>query len=235
MIKAQIVIPCFNESEGLLNLIDECRSVIDSSAGSIGFILVDNGSKDGSNLIFSSLKGKYPNIEILTMAENQGYGGGIIAGLNLSTAQIIGWTHADLQTPLIDCLKAIKIIDGEIAFVKGARVGRPVSDRVFSRGMGIFESFLFTSFLDEINAQPTLFKRNFYQGWHNPPTDFSLDLYALIMAVKSGLGIERIKVQFLPRKFGQSNWNDGFKSRVKFIKRTIKYSLELRRALHENL
>jgi glycosyltransferase involved in cell wall biosynthesis len=235
MIKAQIVIPCFNESDGLLNLIDECRSVIDSSVGSIGFILVDNGSKDGSNLIFRSLNGRYPNIEILTLAENQGYGGGIIAGLNSTTAQIIGWTHADLQTPLTDCLKAIEIIDGEITFVKGIRVGRPISDRLFSQCMGIFESFLFTSFLEEVNAQPTLFNRNFYQKWHNPPTDFSLDLYALVMAVKSGLGIERIKVLFLPRKFGRSNWNDGFKSRVKFIKRTIKYSLELRRTLHENL
>lgn len=101
--------------------------------------------------------------------------------------------------------------------------------------MGIFESFLFTSFLEEVNAQPTLFKRNFYEKWYYPPTDFSLDLYALVMAVKSGLGIKRIKVLFLPRIFGRSKWNDGFKSRVKFIKRTIKYSLELRRTLNENL
>lgn len=147
MIKAQIVIPCFNESEGLLNLIDECRSVIDSSAGSVGFILVDNGSKDGSNLIFSSLNGKYPNIEILTLAENQGYGGGIIAGLNSTTAQVIGWTHADLQTPLIDCLKAIEIIDGKVTFVKGIRVGRPISDRFFSRAWGSSSPFCSLHFL----------------------------------------------------------------------------------------
>jgi glycosyltransferase involved in cell wall biosynthesis len=99
VIKTQIVIPCFNESEGLLDLIDECRKVIDSSDYSLGFILVDNGSKDGSKAIFKSLEGKYANIEIVSLPENQGYGGGIIAGLNSSKAQIIGWTHADLQTP----------------------------------------------------------------------------------------------------------------------------------------
>jgi glycosyltransferase involved in cell wall biosynthesis len=235
MIRTQIVIPCFNESEGLLNLIDECLMVIAASDYSLGFILVDNGSKDGSKPIFSSIQGEYANIEIVSLAENQGYGGGIIAGLNSSTAQIIGWTHADLQTPLIDCLKATESIDDNISFVKGARVGRPFTDRVFSSGMGIFESILFVSRLDEVNAQPTLFKRNFYEKWQNPPADFSLDLYALVVAVKNGLGIRRIKVHFYPRQFGQSNWNIGLKSRIKFIKRTFKYSIGLRRNLHENL
>jgi hypothetical protein len=101
--------------------------------------------------------------------------------------------------------------------------------------MGIFESILFASRLEEVNAQPTLFNRNFYEEWQDPPTDFSLDLYALVVAVKSGLGIRRIRVHFLPRQFGQSNWNVGLKSRIKFIKRTLKYSYELRKTLYENL
>jgi hypothetical protein len=101
--------------------------------------------------------------------------------------------------------------------------------------MGTFESILFGSRLEEVNAQPTLFTKNFFERWENPPTDFSLDLYALVMAVKNGLGIRRINVEFLPRQFGQSNWNIGIKSRIRFIKRTIKYSLELRRSVHENI
>jgi glycosyltransferase involved in cell wall biosynthesis len=235
MIHTQIVIPCFNELDGLLNLINECHSVIELSNNTLGFILVDNGSKDGSNQIFDEVSGKYPNIEIVNLPINQGYGGGILAGLKLSNAQIIGWTHADLQTPLIDCLEAAQTIVGGASFVKGWRRGRPISDRIFSRGMGLFESVLFGSRLEEVNAQPTLFTKNFFETWKNPPTDFSLDLYALVMAVRNGLGIRRLRVEFLPRKYGQSNWNMGFRSRFKFIKRTIKYSFELRKALHENI
>ena len=235
MIQSQIVIPCFNELDGLLDLIDECRTVIQSSNNSLGFILVNNGSKDGSHLIFSEVRGKYPNIQIVDLPENQGYGGGIIAGLNSSTAQIIGWTHADLQTPLIDCLKAVDSIEGGSSFVKGLRIGRSIPDRVFTRGMGIFESVLFGSRLEEINAQPTLFTRNFYENWQSPPTDFSLDLYALVVAVKNRIGIQRISVRFLPRQFGKSHWNRGIKSRIKFIKHTMKYSFELRKKMHENL
>ena len=235
MIKSQIVIPCFNESDGLLNLIEECRIVIESSDNSIGFILVNNGSRDASDLLFSEMRGKYPNIQIVDLPENLGYGGGIIAGLKVSTAQTIGWTHADLQTPLIDCLKAIESIEGGLSFVKGLRMGRPIPDRFFSWGMGIFESLLFGTRVEEINAQPTIFKRDFFENWQSPPTDFSLDLYALVVAIKSGMKFGRISVLFLPRQFGNSNWNLGFKSRMKFIKRTMKYSFDLRKVLHENI
>ena len=235
LIQAQIVIPCFNEADGLLNLIDECLAVVELSNDSLGFILVNNGSKDGSQQIFNEVIGKFPNIEIVNLPLNQGYGGGILAGLRSSNAQIIGWTHADLQTPLTDCLEAAKAINDGATFVKGWRKGRPVSERIFSRGMGVFVSALFSSRLEEVNAQPTLLTRNFFERWHNPPTDFSLDLYALVMAVKNGLKIRRIAVEFLPRQFGQSKWNIGIKSRIRFIKRTIKYSIELRSALHEDI
>ena len=235
MIQAQIVIPCFNEAAGLLNLIDECLAVVKLSNNALGFILVNNGSKDGSQEIFNEFVGRYPNIKIVNLSLNQGYGGGILAGLRSSNAQIIGWTHADLQTPLVDCLEATKVINAGATFVKGWRKGRPVSERIFSRGMGVFVSALFGSRLEEVNAQPTLFNRNFFERWQNPPTDFTLDLYALVMAVKNGLKIRRIDVQFPPRQFGQSKWNIGIKSRIQFIKHTIKYSIELRSALHEDI
>jgi len=235
MIQTQIVIPCFNESDGLLDLIEECLTVVELSNNSLGFILVNNGSEDGSNQIFDEVSGKYPNIEIVNLPINQGYGGGILAGLKSSNAQVIGWTHADLQTPLIDCLEAAQTIVGGASFVKGWRKGRPITDRIFSRGMGLFESVLFGSRLEEVNAQPTLFTKNFFETWKNPPADFSLDLYALVMAVRNELGIRRLRVEFLPRQFGQSKWNMGIRSRLKFIRRTIKYSFELRKALHENI
>jgi len=35
---------------------------------------------------------------------NQGYGLGILSGLRAATGEIIGWTHADLQTDVMDVL-----------------------------------------------------------------------------------------------------------------------------------
>jgi glycosyltransferase involved in cell wall biosynthesis len=231
LISAEIVIPCYNEAESLQRLFDECVHVVETSKNSIGFIIVNNGSIDDTNLVIQRLCSINPLVRFIELSPNRGYGGGILAGLRESTAPTIGWTHADLQTPLTDCLIGLELIRKGNQFVKGTRKGRHWLDQVFSRAMGIFVSLLFMNNLAEVNAQPTLVKREIYQNWSNEPSDFSLDLYALVMAVRSGAKIERFDVDFLPRLHGTSKWNLGYASKIRFIKRTIIYSFKLKRDL----
>jgi len=235
MVYAEIVIPCYNESENINLLFAACSKVVEESDFTINFIFVDNGSTDNSYSLMNKLDNHSDQIKFLHLPVNQGYGGGILAGLRITKAPIIGWTHADLQTPIGDCLIGLNLMDTDYGVVKGIRRGRAQIDRFFSRSMELFESILFGFKLNEINAQPTLIRREFFEGWDDPPKDFSLDLYALVMAEKHNIGIERFSVQFLPRRFGNSKWNLDFKSRIKFIIRVINYSVNLRRVINENL
>ena len=235
MLVAEIVIPCFNEEKNLKKLVLECKNVTQLSEYQVGFILVNNGSTDGSHKTFLELVAGIDSIKYVSLYKNQGYGGGILAGLEQATAPISGWTHADLQTPLTDCLAGVRSIQNGEVFAKGRRTGRKAGDKLFSLGMGLFESVLFRRRLFDINAQPTIFRTKLVMEWKKPPSDFSLDLYALVMASKAGFKISRFPVKFLPRQFGESKWNLGFRSRVKFIRRTLSYSFVLRRALNEDL
>lgn len=235
MLVAEIVIPCFNEAKNLKKLVSECQKVTKLSEYQVGFILVNNGSTDGSDKTFLELVASINFIKYVSLTHNQGYGGGILAGLKHAAAPISGWTHADLQTPLADCLTGVRSIQNGEDFAKGRRTGRKAGDKLFSRGMGLFESILFKRKLFEINAQPTIFRTELVKEWKKPPSDFSLDLYALVMASEGGIKIARFPVKFLPRQFGESKWNIGFRSRVKFIRRTLSYSFVLRRALNEDL
>jgi len=231
MSNIDIVIPCFNESGNLERVIRESSEIVNESNHQINFILVDNGSTDNSLEVVRQF-GKLPTgVRVISTSPNRGYGGGILFGLRSSSAPYVGWTHADLQTPLKDCLKAIELLDGNADFVKGNRVNREIGDKLFSVCMGLLESLIFGTHLREINAQPTIFKRDFFEKWEDPPTDFSLDLYALVMARRARSDIERFNVSFLKRSAGNSKWNDGFTSRIRFIRRTISYSLQLRRNL----
>lgn len=235
MLLAEIVIPCFNEAKNLKLLVSECEKVMKLSEYQVGFILVNNGSTDGSHKTFLELVPGDNSIKYVSLTHNKGYGGGILAGLEHLSASICGWTHADLQTPLADCLTGVISIQNGEDFAKGRRTGRKAGDKLFSLGMGLFESILFRRRLFEINAQPTIFRTEFIEEWKNPPSDFSLDLYALVMANKGGFKVTRFPVKFLPRQFGESKWNFGLRSRVKFIRRTLSYSFALRRALSEDL
>lgn len=227
MIKLQIVIPCFNEGPSLNRLWEECLHVVKDSR-EIQFIIVNNGSDDETSQIVASKMGADPNIIFLTLDKNEGYGGGILAGLKATSSEFVGWTHADAQTPLVDCVIGGSLLDSGFDFVKGKRKGRRLDERFFSFGMGLMMSVLFKRSLMEINAQPTLFKREFIADWSSPPRDFSLDLYALIMARRRGMKVARFKVHFLPRIHGHSKWNFGLTSRLKFIRRTLNYAFILR-------
>jgi glycosyltransferase involved in cell wall biosynthesis len=231
-----LVIPCYNEAQGLAELVRRCAYVAAEGRGEV--ILVDNGSSDDSARVLEELLGAegadgLDGVRWIRVPVNQGYGFGITSGLAAARAAIVGWTHADLQTDPADVLRALPLLEdaGGPVLVKGRRYGRPVADRVFTAGMSVFESLLLRRPLHDINAQPTLFSRELLDRWGEPPTDFSLDLFALWTARELGFEIRRFPVIFAPRKFGTSSWNTDWSAKRRFIRRTLDYSISLRKSL----
>ena len=51
------------------------------------------------------------------------------------------------QTDPKDVLSGFKLIETNKEFIKGSRVGRSVSDNIFSIGMAIFETIILKTFL----------------------------------------------------------------------------------------
>lgn len=230
MKKLSIVVPCYNEGENLYSLLARYKEVV-GERDDIEIILVNDGSKDNSKEILEEEKGKVSFLKVVHVYPNGGYGNAVVSGLKEAEGEFIGWTHGDMQTPPEDTLRALEIIESsehkEKAYVKGRRHGRPLADVFFTEGMSLFESILFRAKLNDINAQPNVFHRSFFETWEHPPKDFSLDLYAFIMARRNKMNIVRFPVSFNPRVAGVSSWNTSWKNKYKFIKRTISFSLEL--------
>lgn len=232
--KFSLVIPCYNEAKNLPSLVGRCTKLTKASAD-IEIILVNNGSKDNSEQVLAELLKDKPQIRTVKVEVNQGYGFGILSGLKAANGEILGWTHADMQTDPNDALEGLKFFldskNPEKIFVKGKRYGRKLADVVFTVGMSFFETLLMLKPMWDINAQPTMFTKKFFDSWFEPPHDFSLDLFAYYMAKDAGLEVKRFPVLFANRLHGTSHWNVDWKSKVKFIKRTVNYSLELKRKI----
>lgn len=230
-----LIIPCYNEAENLPLLISRCKALVENPLCEV--ILVDNGSTDSTPMVLNSLLiTEYSGIRSIRVEKNQGYGFGILSGLKAAKGNILGWTHADLQTNPLDFLQALTFFEkGHKIFVKGKRYGRKFSDVIFTIGMSLFETFLLRKFLWDINAQPTVFSRHFFETWKNSPHDFSLDLYAYYTAKRAGLKVFRFPVQFGKRAYGVSHWNINWTAKIKFIKRTMKFSFELRKSVQNKV
>ncbi len=225
--KFSLIIPCYNEASNIPLLLERCKGVTENLE--VEVILVDNGSTDNTQQVLLELLPLYRNCRSIRVEENQGYGYGILSGLNSSIGEIIGWTHADMQTDPQDFLLGIELfsLHGNDVFVKGVRFGRPLMDVFFTIGMSVFETILLRKKMWDINAQPTIFSRKFFESWQNPPHDFSLDLFAYYQARFSGIKMCRFPVFFGKRAYGVSKWNFSLASKYRFIKRTLTYSLDL--------
>jgi glycosyltransferase involved in cell wall biosynthesis len=230
-IKYSLVIPCYNEAKNIPVLLKKIQPLLANK--SIQVVMVNNGSLDDSDSVISKLKPKATNFKYVIVPKNKGYGYGIMQGLKAADGDIIGWTHADLQTNPADFLKAITFFDiNQHSFVKGKRFGRSFMDYFLTFGMSVFETMLFKKKMFDINAQPTVFSKQFFKSLSTPPNDFALDLFFYFHAVQQGLTIHRFPVLFGKRFAGTSTWNTGWRARYKFIKRTIEFSLKLKRNMN---
>jgi hypothetical protein len=138
-----------------------------------------------------------------------------------------------MQTDPQDVLRGLELFKkyGQNIFVKSRRYGRPFVDVLFTVGMSVFETLLLAKPMWDINAQPTMFSRAFFETWQDPPSDFSLDLYAYYKAHTKIIDIHRFPVKFSARAHGVSHWNVNWAAKRKFIRRTIDFSLQMKRGL----
>ena len=78
--KYSIVIPCFNEAASLPSLTRRCLDVAEQKSHDLEFILVDNGSTDDTGTILNELLAEAKGCRSISLAQNQGYGAGILGG-----------------------------------------------------------------------------------------------------------------------------------------------------------
>ena len=118
-----------------------------------------------------------------------------------------------------------------VSDVRGRLVGRPLVDRVFTTGMGWVASAALATPLVDINAQPKIFHRRLLDEMHDAPWDFSLDLYVLYLARRSGLNVIEQPVHFGIREHGEAKGGGSLSGKAKLTRRTIQYIYRLRRQL----
>ncbi|KKP59949.1 MAG: Glycosyl transferase family 2 [Candidatus Gottesmanbacteria bacterium GW2011_GWA1_34_13] len=96
-----IVIPVYNEEEGLPELLKRILKFIKSfSIYSFEIIFVENGSTDKSYVVLSQYAHRNKQIKVLQLSKNFGTENGIEAGIHYAKGEALVIMMADLQEPL---------------------------------------------------------------------------------------------------------------------------------------
>lgn len=225
-----IVIPLYNEKWNIFPLLEEFYKF--NNKYDFELILVNDGSSDWTGNFLEKLDNKYLDfLKIISYKKNKWYWWAILTWLEESKWNILSWMHSDLQTDVKYIFESYDLYNKyaeENILIKWNRTNRNINQIILSYTMWAICSILFWYKLFEINAQPKVFSRNLYNKFENPPKDFSLDLYLLVLAKRNWYLTKNVNVNFIERSYGTSKWTYSFKSIVKTIWRSMEYIIKLR-------
>ncbi|MDD3181652.1 MAG: glycosyltransferase family 2 protein [Alphaproteobacteria bacterium] len=95
-----IVVPCYNEAEGLAELCCRVEAVsVDVVGPAYELILVNDGSTDDTLDVLHSLARTLPNLVVVNLSRNHGHQLALSAGLSVSSGARVFILDADLQDP----------------------------------------------------------------------------------------------------------------------------------------
>ena len=231
-----LVLPCYNEEKNIFFLYKEFIE-INFNNEKIELIFVNNGSADNTDeeiekvIKLHALSNK-KNIHIkkIFLKTNQNYSGGVIAGLLRAEGNFIGWSHADLQTPLKDFYDIYLMIkDHNEILGKGKRINRQPLDQFITTLHELFSKIILGVEMKEINAAPKIFNKKMMGIFNQLPHESTLlDTYLVFRCLKKKIKIFEMDVDFKARQHGKSKWKNNFFNLFKHLIINFLYLLKLR-------
>lgn len=100
MMSLSIVIPIYNEQEVLPILHQRLNTFFSSWTGGVEFVLVNDGSSDGTFEYLSQWAANDPRVNVIHMPINIGHQKAILSGMAQAKNEVILSMDADLQDPL---------------------------------------------------------------------------------------------------------------------------------------
>lgn len=232
-----IIVPLWNEAgniRGLVDLLGATRAVRELGARAT---LVNNGSADRTGALLDELAASRPWMQVVHLAQNRNYGGGILEGCRRSAASYLCYIPGDLQYSGEDTDRVIERLREHHRSGRGARV--LVKGRRITRLDGAAQAFISGTYtalartalalpVQDINGLPKAFHRSLLAAL--PPDamiNFVLDAQLMYCARRNGFEIDEIDVTFHRRASGVSSWSGR---RVRVYLRSLRDLVRVRAA-----
>jgi len=204
-----LAIPLYDEEGNVADVATELLAVFRKAGVPLQLILVDNGSSDGTRRVVKDLEACEEEIEGVYLDRNQGYGGGILAGMARRSvdAQVVGYMWGDGQIQASDVIRVYRRLVAEQADIaKARRVERIDGWRraLISKCYNALTLWMFHVTSPDTNGCPKMFTRAAWEQLAPSSSDWFLDPEIMIGVANRGLRLAEVDVVGKARHSGQS-------------------------------
>jgi glycosyltransferase involved in cell wall biosynthesis len=130
MPKVSVVIPVYNEVEGIDGLLEEIFSVVQPLGDGVEVLIVDDGSSDGTREKLRQWNTREPRFSLVEHEANTGQSAAMMSGFRYAAAENIVTLDGDGQSDPRDIFKVLKLLL-QADVVCGIRAKR--KDTIFRR------------------------------------------------------------------------------------------------------
>lgn len=225
-IELSIVMPCYNEEKVLPISIPPLLKILDDSQTNYELILVDNGSHDTTSQVIDSFINEGYPIKKAKVEVNQGYGWGIICGLEHVKGEYVGYMCSDGQIAAEDVIRTYETMKGKdkgtIAKIKRCQRKDGLIRIVYSRCFNLILFMLFGKITSDVNGTPKIMHREDLFLIKPRYKDSFIDPEVMIKAKYLKMDILEVPATFYKRAGGKSTVKILFTS-FEFLKNMISY------------
>jgi glycosyltransferase involved in cell wall biosynthesis len=223
-----MVMPCYNEEAILGFTLPKLVQAFERAGYWLELVAVDNGSRDRTGEIIRGFAQKYPSVVPHRVEKNEGYGWGVLSGMEVCTADWVGIIPADGQVDAEDVVLLFETAltsDGRV-LAKARRRFRMdgLTRKVVSTGFNVLIRLLWPR-LDsiDVNGTPKILPRSVMLAMKLRSKDWFLDTEIMVKAHRMGIRIMEVNM------FGRLRGNGLSHVRPStcwhFLKRIIQFRL----------
>jgi dolichol-phosphate mannosyltransferase len=242
MTRLSIVIPAYNEADGVVQTSDKLRPVLTKLRESydVDVIFVDDGSRDNTATLLEERFSDDPNVRIVPHGVNKGLGAAIRTGFQNATGDLIVTTDFDGTydfATIPDLLKLLvdnsaDIVTASPYHPQGAVEGVPRYRLVFSYGASLLYRLLISWKIYCWTALFRAYRRQVIETVSFKSNDFLAGTELLVKARKAGFKVIEYPTVLRQRTYGQSSMKVAkvTRSHLRFQWQLLLEKLHLRRA-----
>lgn len=224
--RLSIVIPAYNEGRHLDAVVRRLHETIRANEPFTEIVIVNNGSADNTQQVAEGLAASLPDVRVVTVHKNEGYGHGILTGLIAANGEVLGWVHADDQTRPEDLVRIYQTMrERGYDACKAVRIQRHESRwRIIQSSLyNTLFRLMFRVPHRDINGTPKLLSRDLYNKLQLESKDWFIDPEMVLKAHQENARIGEVEMVWQTRGSGVSKVR--LTTMMQFIRRMIRQRL----------
>jgi glycosyltransferase involved in cell wall biosynthesis len=213
--KLSVIVPVYDERNTVAEIVRRMRSVdipLDRE-----FILVDDGSRDGTRDVLRQLTDS--TVRVVYHERNRGKGAAIRTGLEQVTGDLVLIQDADLEYDPNDWPKLLApVMSGKATVVYGSRFTGERRNMLFlhwvgNRFLSLVTNVLYNTTLSDMETCYKLFDRRVLDNMRLRASRFDFEPEVTAKVLRRGIRIYEVPISYAGREFDEGKkitWRDGF-------------------------